>query len=213
MFPPAARPPHSPARARARPRRRLRDKEPPLDQRRVEAPGRQAWTTAAAGWPLKARGMRDSSRVPARAAFVGEYPKASAQHKAPSAKISAAPRRASPIWGCQSSGALYDSVQCSAAKSWTARQSRRSRRGAPNEEQLPRSTRTHDELCWRTLSESPCAYFAAWHSARASPTATRMDAVICGRRHVLVDNVSSRSFRTEAPYNGKASLYTFLSTP
>ena len=28
----------------------------------------------------------------------GEYPKASAQHKAPSAKISEAPRRASPIW-------------------------------------------------------------------------------------------------------------------
>ena len=103
---------------------------------------------------LNAREWLDSTITGPRARSSlsnGEYPKASAQHKAPSAKISAAPRRVANL-GLPELGALYDSVQCSAAKSWSARQSLLSCRGAPNPEQDPRSTRTHDELCWRTLS-------------------------------------------------------------
>ena len=61
------------------------------------------------GGALNAREWLDSTITGPRARSSdsnGEYPKASAQHRAPSAKTSAAPRRASPIDGCQSSGAL-----------------------------------------------------------------------------------------------------------
>ena len=71
--------------------------------------GQLAASESGGAGALNARECDDSTMTGPRARSSlsnGEYPKASAQPKAPSAKTSAAPWRASPICGCQSSGAL-----------------------------------------------------------------------------------------------------------